>query len=138
MGHHYHELVELIAFIREVITREEQQFLRTLNQGLVRLDELTTRLQAEGHTIVPGEEIFRLYDTYVFPFELTRDVSREKGFTVDEAGFRKAMAQQKARAREKGRHTQSDEAELYRLLQLPSTAFWGTRRVAQKVLSSLL
>ncbi|MCE5258921.1 MAG: alanine--tRNA ligase [Chloroflexi bacterium] len=125
MGHHYHELVERQDFIREVITREEKQFLNTLNQGLVRLDELAERLQADGETMIPGAEAFRLYDTYGFPFELTRDASQEKGFTVDEAGFRQAMLEQKERARSVRRRAMGDEAETYRLLKLPKTTFLG-------------
>ncbi|MHB9032801.1 MAG: alanine--tRNA ligase [Anaerolineae bacterium] len=125
MGHHYQELRERQDFIKQVITREEEQFLNTLNQGLNRLDELIDRLQTAGDQTIPGAEAFRLYDTYGFPFELTRDVSQEKGFIVDEAGFRRAMAEQKERARAVKRNINANEAETYRLLDLPKSSFVG-------------
>jgi len=125
MGHHYTELVERRDFIREVITREEERFLDTLSLGLARLEQLTARLKAEGVGVIPGDEAFRLYDTYGFPLEMTRDAARESGFTVDEAGFRTAMAEQRERARSAQRFALDAEGELYRRLEVPKTEFLG-------------
>ncbi len=125
MGHHYTELVERSGFIREVITREEERFLATLSIGLTRLDQMAGRLRAEGATVIPGDEAFRLYDTYGFPIELTRDAAQEKGLTVDDKGFQAAMAEQKERARAAQRFVSGSEGELYRRLDVPRTEFLG-------------
>jgi len=125
MGHHYRELRERQDFIKEAITQEEQRFLMTLDTGLARLDQLIQRLRAEGRSTVPGEEAFRLYDTYGFPLELTRDAAQEAGLVVDEAGFRQAMEAQRERARAAQRFTSDDRAALYRRLALPPTRFVG-------------
>jgi alanyl-tRNA synthetase len=125
MGHHYTELVERRSFICEAITREEERFLTTLSVGLARLDQLATRLKGEGSMIVPGEEAFRLYDTYGFPLELTKDAAQEAGLTVDEAGFRAAMDEQKERARAAQKFALDVQGELYRRLDIPKTQFMG-------------
>ena len=125
MGHHYTELVERRDFIREVITREEERFLATLSYGLARLEQLAERLKAEGASVVPGEEAFRLYDTYGFPLELTRDAAQEAGLTVDESGFRAAMAEQRERARSAQRFALDAAGELYRRLDIPKSEFLG-------------
>ncbi|MHB1356581.1 MAG: alanine--tRNA ligase [Anaerolineae bacterium] len=125
MGHHYQELVERQDFICEVITREEERFLATLTIGLARLDELMQRLTADGQTEIPGDEAFRLYDSFGFPFELTRDAALEKGFGVDEGGFRQAMAEQKERSRAVKRFNQDSSSDFYRHLELPGTVFLG-------------
>jgi len=125
MGHHYTELVERRDFICQAITQEEERFLDTLDVGLARLDQLASRLKQEGSTVVPGSEAFRLYDTYGFPLELTRDAAEEMGLTVDEEGFQSAMAEQRARARSAQRFVLDDEGNLYRHLALPKTEFLG-------------
>jgi alanyl-tRNA synthetase len=125
MGHHYTELEERADFIREVITREEERFLATLSVGLSRLDQIVGRMQAEESRVVSGEEAFRLYDTYGFPLELTRDAAHERGLVVDEEGFRLAMAAQRERARSAQRFGVGAESELYRRLDLPRAEFLG-------------
>ncbi|OGO06900.1 MAG: alanine--tRNA ligase, partial [Chloroflexi bacterium RBG_13_56_8] len=86
MGGHYSELVERGDFIREVVTQEEERFLSTLNVGMSRLEQLAASVEAQGSTVISGEEAFRLYDTYGFPLELTRDAAGEMGLSVDENG----------------------------------------------------
>jgi alanyl-tRNA synthetase len=125
MGHHYSELVERSDFIRKVITREEERFLATLSIGLTRLEQLATRLRAEGSMVIPGDEAFRLYDTFGFPLELTRDAAQEKGFAVDEQGFKDAMAEQRRRARAATTFETGSEGDFYRRLNLPKTEFLG-------------
>ena len=125
MGHHYTELVDRAEFIREVITREEERFLATLSVGLSRLDQIIERMRAEETRVVSGEEAFRLYDTYGFPLELTRDAAQERGLMVDEEGFRTAMAAQRERARSAQRFGVGTESEQYRRLDLPKTDFLG-------------
>jgi alanyl-tRNA synthetase len=95
----YPELVASTAFIRQVLASEEERFGQTLEDGLSRVDELITEVRRKGETVLPGAEVFRLYDTYGFPPDLTRDIAREQGLTIDDAGFAAEMARQKERSR---------------------------------------
>jgi alanyl-tRNA synthetase len=97
MGAAYPELVRGQPLIADTLKREETKFRETLDRGLRLLDEELDRLP-EGAEL-PGEAAFRLYGTYGFPLDLTQDALREKGRTVDVAGFESAMAEEKARAR---------------------------------------
>ena len=90
----YPELIEKQELIKKVIANEEASFSKTIDQGLTILSELT----ANGGTL-SGEDAFRLYDTYGFPLDLTRDILAEKGMTVDEDGFNVLMQQQREKAR---------------------------------------
>jgi alanyl-tRNA synthetase len=111
--------------VREVIHKEEERFLQTLAVGLDRLDRLLKAIESQGAKVVPGEKVFQLYDTYGFPFELTRDVARERDMEVDEAGFRSAMEKQRERARAAQRFETGKDEALYRRLSLPRTDFVG-------------
>jgi alanyl-tRNA synthetase len=97
MGQAYPELVRAEALIVETLKLEESRFRKTLERGLVLLDEETRQLGDGG--ILSGETAFRLYDTYGFPLDLTQDALRNRGIGVDLAGFDAAMARQKAEAR---------------------------------------
>jgi alanyl-tRNA synthetase len=97
MGRAYPELKQNKAHIEKVLFKEEQQFAKTLALGLKILEQDLAKLAASQ---VPGAVAFKLYDTYGFPFDLTADIAREKGLTVDEVGFRQAMEAQRARARQ--------------------------------------
>jgi len=99
MGEAYPELVQHRRFIREVVTAEEERFARTLESGLLRLEELVAAAKAEGRSALRGEDVFRLYDTYGFPKEMTLDVAREAGLEVDWEGFEREMDRQRERAR---------------------------------------
>ena len=91
----YPELVNKSALIKKVINVEEQSFAKTIDQGLGILNEFIK----SGKTMLSGEDAFRLNDTYGFPLDLTKDILSEKGISVDEAGFEKLMNEQKERAR---------------------------------------
>jgi alanyl-tRNA synthetase len=140
MGHHYRELAQRRDFICDAISQEEQRFLATLEQGLSRLDELAEQLAQRGETVIPGAEAFRLYDTYGFPLELTRDAAQDLDLTVDEAGFRAAMEEQRARGRSAQQFAQDSQAAAYRPLDLPPTEFVGyeTWQTQARVLAILL
>ncbi|MEM6488590.1 MAG: alanine--tRNA ligase [Pseudomonadota bacterium] len=97
MGQAFPELIQAQALIAETLEREEVRFRRTLDRGLSLLEDEVVGLGAGG--TLPGETAFKLYDTYGFPLDLTQDALREKGMTVDTAGFDSAMAAQKATAR---------------------------------------
>uniref|UniRef100_A0A7C1JHH4 Alanine--tRNA ligase n=1 Tax=Caldilinea aerophila TaxID=133453 RepID=A0A7C1JHH4_9CHLR len=99
MGGHYTDLIPKRDYIMQTITDEEERFHRTLNNGLRILDEIMERMRAEGRTQISGQEAFFLWDTFGFPIDLTRDVAKDNGFTVDEEGFRKALAEQKEKSR---------------------------------------
>jgi alanyl-tRNA synthetase len=96
MGEAYPELVQNRARIAEVLLGEEQQFSRTLENGMVILNDAIAALKGK---VIPGDVVFKLYDTYGFPVDLTADIARERGLTVDTAGFEKAMEVQKQQAR---------------------------------------
>ena len=95
----YPELDEKRELILKVLTTEEENFNKTIDQGLVILSDLESRLVKEGKTCLDGEDAFRLYDTYGFPMDLTQEILEEKGFSVDEEGFKKAMEVQRTTAR---------------------------------------
>ncbi|MDB9779230.1 alanine--tRNA ligase [Flavobacteriaceae bacterium] len=96
MGAVFPELTAQKDLARNVIREEEISFLKTLNQGLLLLDDLISKTKGKN---LQGDQVFELYDTYGFPLDLTALIAREKGFEVDEAGFEKAMATQKERSR---------------------------------------
>jgi len=96
MGAVFPELTAQKDLARNVIREEEISFLKTLNQGLLLLDDLISKTKGKS---LQGDQVFELYDTYGFPLDLTALIAREKGFEVDEAGFEKAMATQKERSR---------------------------------------
>ena len=93
------ELYQQRDFVENVVLEEEKSFLRTLEAGLKRLDSITAQLAASGQTVINGEEAFELSDTFGFPLDLTALIAREKGFTIDQEGFEKALAEQKKRSR---------------------------------------
>jgi len=95
MGEIYPELSAKAGYIREVTETEEHRFLETIEGGLRRLEEIF----ASGARRIPGEEAFKLYDTFGFPIDLTAIIAQERGITVDEAGFEHALEQQRQRSR---------------------------------------
>jgi alanyl-tRNA synthetase len=99
MGSHYDELVRRREFILTNIDQEESRFMTTLVNGLALLDEMIAGLKAQGQSVLPGEQVFRLYDTHGFPLDLTQDVALENDMEVDIAGFQAALAGQKERGR---------------------------------------
>jgi len=99
MGAAYPELVELQEQVERVILKEEQQFARTLDNGMALLEQAIADLDGK---VLPGETVFRLYDTFGFPVDLTADVAREHGLSLDMDGFEVEMEQQRRRARASG------------------------------------
>ena len=96
----YPELEEKKDFIFQVLTKEEEQFNKTIDQGLHILGEMEEAMHKESRTELSGEDAFKLYDTYGFPIDLTREILEEKGYTIDENGFKEAMEVQRKQARE--------------------------------------
>jgi alanyl-tRNA synthetase len=114
-GDHYQDLRRRQEFILNIIRQEEERFQRTLDVGLSILDDIMAGLRDSGETVIPGAEAFRLYDTFGFPLDLTRDVGAEHGFAVDEAGFKAALEEQRARGRAAQQFValESEELETY-------------------------
>ncbi len=100
MGKAYPELTKAASNVESILLREEQQFSKTLDQGLLILKESLAKLKG---TVIPGETVFKLYDTYGFPVDLTGDIAREHNLTLDIEGFEKCMEQQRERARSAGK-----------------------------------
>ncbi len=119
MGQVFPELPARIDFIKATILGEEKRFLRTLDQGLGRLEEIIDEVKTEGATEIPGDQAFFLHDTLGLPFEVTRDIVLEHGLTIDEAGYQAEREAQRARGRAAGAfELEADvHAQLYPQLQ---------------------
>lgn len=129
-SHVYPELVERRDFILKVIELEEARFAETLSTGLELLDGIVAQASSQVRGKISGKEAFKLYDTYGFPVELTREIARDRGFSVDEEGFEKEMEKQRARARASHKFELAEETGLKGGLK--ATAFVGYRDLRQK------
>ncbi len=126
MGDAYPELYKNQAQIERVLLQEEEQFEKTLDKGIAVLEEALAQLSG---TEVPGKLVFTLYDTYGFPVDLTADIARERGLTIDQDGYEAAMAEQRARARAAGSFKVDYSAAG---LDLPTTEFLGYSSLAEQ------
>jgi alanyl-tRNA synthetase len=126
MGSYYTELVEGEARATQALALEEERFAETLATGMALLDEVTAKLTFAE---IPGETVFKLYDTFGFPLDLTADVARERGLTIDQAGFDKAMEAQRERARAASKFGADSRAEIR---FEGSTNFSGYEHLADK------
>jgi alanyl-tRNA synthetase len=132
MGAYYGELVSGEARATQVLAQEEDRFAETLTTGMALLDAETAKLTS---TVIPGEAVFRLHDTYGFPVDLTADVARERGLTIDQAGFDAAMEAQRDRASAASKFS----AELRDSVKLSGkTDFRGYDRLADQGLVTAL
>ncbi|MGB6354589.1 MAG: alanine--tRNA ligase [Steroidobacteraceae bacterium] len=133
MGAYYAELVSGEARATQILAQEEVRFAETLSTGMALLDAEAAKLTS---TVIPGETVFRLYDTYGFPLDLTADVARERGLSIDQAGFDAAMEAQRGRARAASKFG----ADLRGSIKLPGkTDFLGYDRLADRgVVTSLI
>jgi len=126
MGEAYPELHKNQAQIERVLLQEEEQFEKTLDKGIAVLDDALNKLSG---TEVPGKVVFTLYDTYGFPVDLTADIARERGLTIDQDGYDVAMAEQRARARAAGSFKVDYNAAG---LDLPASEFLGYSSLAEQ------
>jgi len=123
-GPAYPELVEHRDLVLHVIQAEEDRFMATLETGMGIVEDLIAKAAAQGKDSLDGEDVFRLYDTYGFPKELTAEVARERGLSLDEAGFDAALEEQRGKARAAhGFHSAEDLSKVF--ADLPSTTFEG-------------
>ena len=126
MGDAYPELVKNQSHIERILLQEEEQFEKTLDKGMVVLEDALTKIKGSE---IPGEIVFTLYDTYGFPLDLTNDIARERGLTVDVPGYDKAMDAQRARARAAGAFKVDYTAAG---LDVPPTEFLGYSSLAEQ------
>ncbi len=112
MGPQYPELVTDKKRILSVSVSEEESFLQTLKSGTQIFDMASTELKKSKKSVLPGEEVFKLHDTYGFPFDLTLEMAREEGLEVDEAGFTRLMKEQRDRAKADAKAKKSGHTDL--------------------------
>lgn len=122
MGDAYPELPAARELVERALKAEEERFAETLDSGMRIFDDVASRV-ADG--VIPGADAFRLYDTYGFPVDLTADIARERGLTVDMAGFDAAMEQQRETARAAGKFASSTGLPADLVAQLSPTVFLG-------------
>ena len=127
MGDYYTELRTQRNRIVEVLSVEEKKFGQTLSAGLSLLNELLSSLKQRQQTVIPGEEVFKLYDTHGFPVELTEEIAAEQGFTIDTSGFEQSMQRQQERSRSASTFVQAKDDQVLTELfkRLGSTEFIG-------------
>ncbi len=119
----YPDLVEHASFIKKVILNEEERFIDTLDAGLRILQEEVAALKGAGGQVIPGEIVFKLYDTFGFPTDLTADIVRKDGLSLDMEGFERAMAGQREKARESWKGSGEEAiSEIYHRLSVEGIA----------------
>ncbi len=142
MGDAYPDLLQREDYIRKVVRAEEERFAETLDNGLRILNDEVASLKNQGCTVIPGEVVFRLYDTYGFPMDLTADIVQGDGFTIDEAGFDACMERQREMAREHWKGSGEEKVSaVYKTLhgQGLRTVFTGyDERTAYSAVTALL
>ena len=125
MGEAYPELLARRSFILETVDAEEQQFLRTLSGGLIKLGTVIDQIKTQGNSVIPGVEAFKLKDTDGFPLDLTEKIAADNGMTVDSAGFDVAMNEQRSRSRAVAQFKKGGDTEVWAELALAPTTFVG-------------
>lgn len=128
----YPELNAGREIISAITRREEEGFIHTLEQGMKILDELINRTKENGEGLLPGDELFKLYDTYGFPLDLTAEIAREHNLILDEAGFNNAMEAQRERARRAGIGEEKIKPVYKTLKASVSTRFAGYEHLEHK------
>ena len=134
----YEELGVKADYIKKVLALEEERFDATIDQGLSILDDIISKAKAQGKSVIEGADAFKLYDTFGFPIDLTREIAEENGFTTDMDGFNALMQEQKQRARE-ARANISGWSEKAKSFDIAKTSFvgYGSTSASGKVLAIL-
>ena len=125
MAQDYPELGAKQDYVARIVRREEERFFETLDEGTLLFLSLARELAALGHKELSGEQAFRLYDTFGFPLDITVDLAREHGLTVDSTGFAQAMEEQRQRARSARLDVGSDFGKVNCFAGMPPTCFTG-------------
>ncbi|GAA3009083.1 alanine--tRNA ligase [Tetragenococcus solitarius] len=124
MNSYYPEVSQQQSFVEKVIKTEEKRFYETINEGMAILDQLLAKEKNEQAQIIHGADIFKLYDTYGFPVELTEEIAQEAGFEVDHAGFEREMQAQRQRARNARSNEQSMKMQSSLLKEIDVTSHY--------------
>ena len=130
MGEAYHELLERQTYVEKMLNEEEQQFARTLENGMTILEKAIKELSG---TVIAGETVFKLYDTYGFPVDLTADIAREHNLTLDMSGFEAAMEVQRDQARAASNFSAVEKLDLDGLEKTMFTGYSSLQSEAQIV-----
>ncbi len=134
MGGAYPELSKTNEFMTKVVKQEEENFSKTLDNGLTMLEDVLRQMEKKGIQTVPGESVFKLYDTYGFPMDIVKDVAEKRGFAVDEQGFQESMQRQKERS--KASWAGGGEVDLAREFDSYIKAGWKTEFIGYEHLES--
>lgn len=129
MGDFFPEIVKQEKLVTEVIKEEENSFLKTIETGLLRLDNIIKETQSKGENTLPGAEVFELYDTFGFPADLSRIIAEEQGLTVDEKGFDEEMEKQKQRSKKSSAQKVYD----WEILEEAAESFVGYDKIENEV-----
>lgn len=132
MEHIYPEIGQRQDFIIQVVEQEETRFSETLGTGLELLDVIMEKVANKGKNKIPGKEAFKLYDTYGFPVELTREIATRSGFSVDLESFEKEMEKQRERAKASHKFELAEKGGLKGELDVKETTFVGYNNFKQK------
>jgi alanyl-tRNA synthetase len=125
-GEAYPEIIERKDYIKRIIKVEEERFKETIDQGLTILQDYINELKLQGKTVLEGSKAFKLYDTYGFPLDLTKEILQEVGIVVDEEGYTKELEKQRIRARSRRKEDNSLwEQDIYSTLGDIKTKFVG-------------
>ncbi|AIS52332.1 alanine--tRNA ligase AlaS [Thermoanaerobacter kivui] len=125
-GEAYPEIIDRKDYIKRIVKLEEERFKETIDQGLAILEDYINELKAQGKTVLEGSKAFKLYDTYGFPLDLTKEILQESGITVDEEGYSKELEEQRIRARSSRKEDNSLwEQDIYSTLGDIKTKFIG-------------
>ena len=131
MGDAYPDLIANREAVRQAIKKEEDRFQETLDAGIRMAQEIIEKTKAQGETVVAGQQVFKLYDTFGFPFDLSQDIAEEAGLTIDMDGFREAMDHQRRQSKDARKEEGTQETALLvsRLSRGAATVFVGYDRL---------
>ena len=141
MGETYPEIVDGRERTEKLLKIEEERFAKTIEMGMTIFDEILSRVKKEGGVIIPGEEIFKLYDTFGFPLDLARDIAMDAGLRIDEDAFHREMDIQRERARASWIGEEEAVASIYRELisEIGETEFIGYETLeSESVIKAIL
>jgi alanyl-tRNA synthetase len=141
MGNVYPEIVDERERTEKLLKIEEERFSRTIEMGMTIFDEIISKVKRSGTDVIPGEEIFRLYDTYGFPLDLARDIAMDAGLRIDEEAFHREMEVQRERARASWVGEGKAVASIYRELiaEIGETEFIGYEELeSESVVKAIL
>ncbi len=135
MGETYPEIIDESERVKKLLKIEEERFIRTVEKGMQLFDEVIKDVRAKGSDTIPGEEVFRLYDTYGFPIDLARDIANDEGLKIDEEGFQRALQEQRRRARASWEAEDKTAARIYSeaVEKAGETEFVGYEKLSEEV-----